>query len=589
MKFRHIKTIIAIQFLVLVFTGFIVYYNSLNGQFLWDDYFQVKENTFITNWQNLPKVFSQNMAAGFGYNSPYFRPLQTVTYMIDYSFWKLHEKGYHITNTVIHILVAFCIYWLISLLCQDNLASFLASLFFIVHPYYSEAVAFISDRADIQAALFLLLSMIFYMKYLNSKRKQYYFLVLLSYIFALLSKENSCIFPLLALLYHFAFFKKIEWKFFSVIAGITVFYALLRLTVLNFFYFPIPSWLVLLKRVPAFFAAIVDYLRIFFIPVHLHAEYSYRMFSFFEPKVLAGISVTVLLLYYTFMRRKSDSLIFFSICWVFIGLLPVSNIYPVSDSYMAERWFYFPSVGLIIILAGKLKDLLKEKNIRLYVICVWIFIVCIFSYFTVKQNYYWKDPVAFYKRTIEYNPVNWKIYNQLALQYARLGDVSAAEEAYKKALKIRPYEVGIYYNLWLLYDHAGEKEKAAAIYAKAERLRKDFFLSYAKLGNKYSGLGRDREAVSFYIKALELIPGDLEVTIDLANAYLIIGKYEYSIALLEKVLLVNPRLALAHNNLAVAYYYNKNYKLAILHCDKAIESGYNVSPRILSLLKSYRK
>jgi tetratricopeptide (TPR) repeat protein len=351
----------------------------------------------------------------------------------------------------------------------------------------------------------------------------------------------------------------------------------------------LPSGPVLLKRVPAFFAAIVDYLRIFFIPVHLHAEYSYRMFSFFEPKVLAGISITILLLCYAFMKRKSDNLIFFSVYWFFIGLLPVSNIYPISDSYMTERWFYFPSLGLIIILAEKLNDLLEEKNIRFYVVCLWIFVVFLFSYLTVKQNDYWNEPVAFYKRTIEYNPGSWKMYNELALQYARLGNISAAEEAYKKALKIKPYEVNIYYNLWLLYNGAGEKEKAAAVYSKAEQLKKDLSLSYVELGNKYSNIGKDRKAVAPYTKALELIPGDLEVTIDLANAYLIIGRYESSIALLEKVVSVNPRIALAHNNLGVAYYYNKNYKLAVLHCDEAIRLGYVVKPFFLERLKPYRK
>jgi tetratricopeptide (TPR) repeat protein len=350
-----------------------------------------------------------------------------------------------------------------------------------------------------------------------------------------------------------------------------------------------PPGPILLKRVPAFFAAIADYLRIFFIPIHLHAEYSYRMFSFFEPKVLAGISITIFLLCYAFIRRKSDNLMFFSVYWFFIGLLPVSNIYPISDSYMAERWFYFPSLALIIILAEKLKCLLERKNIRLYVVCLWIFVVFLFSCLTVKQSDYWKEPVAFYKRTVEYNPGNWKMYNQLALQYAKLGNFPAAEEAYKKALKIKPYEVNIYYNLWLLYNKAGEKEKAAAVYSKAEQLKKDLFLSYVELGNKYSSLGKDRETVAPYTKALELIPGNQEVTIDLADAYLIIGKYENSIALLEKVISVNPRLALAHNNLAVAYYYNKNYKLAILHCDEATRLGYVVKPFFLEHLKPYRK
>ena len=504
----NIKTIIIIQLLILVFMGFIVYNNSLQGQFLWDDYFQVKENAFITNWQNLPKIFSQNMAAGFGYNSPYFRPLQTFTYMIDYSLWGLREQGYHITNTIIHILVAFCIYWLINLICRNNLASFLASLFFIVHPAYTEAVAFISDRADIQAALFLLLSLIFYLKYLSSRKKQYYLLVLLSFVFALLSKENSCVFPLLVLLYHFAFSKKIEWKYFFGLAGIAGSYVILRLTIFNFSYYALPSWGDLLKRIPAFFAAVVDYLRILFIPSHLHAEYSYRTFSFFEPKVLTGVLITILLLYYAFRKRRSDNLAFFSVYWFFIALLPVSNIYPISDSYMAERWLYLPSLGLIILLGAKLKALLERKNLKPYVISLCVFVILFFSCLTIKQNEYWKEPVAFYKKTLEYNPENWKMYNQLALQYSKLGNIPAAEDAYNKALKIKPYEINIYYNLLLLYKDAGEYEKAAVVYLKTEQLKKKLFLKYVELGDKCSGLGKNKEAAAAYTKALELTPGD---------------------------------------------------------------------------------
>ena len=56
----------------------------------------------------------------------------------------------------------------------------------------------------------------------------------------------------------------------------------------------------------------------------------------------------------------------------------------------------------------------------------------------------------------------------------------------------------------------------------------------------------------------------------------------------KKALAINPNLADAHNNIAVAYYYMGNYKLAIDHYDKAQELGFGVNQKLLALLKPYR-
>ena len=58
---------------------------------------------------------------------------------------------------------------------------------------------------------------------------------------------------------------------------------------------------------------------------------------------------------------------------------------------------------------------------------------------------------------------------------------------------------------------------------------------------------------------------------------------------IARALATDPKLAVAHNNIAVAYYYQKQYALAIRHCDKAIELGYQVPPKLLELLKPFRK
>jgi len=75
----------------------------------------------------------------------------------------------------------------------------------------------------------------------------------------------------------------------------------------------------------------------------------------------------------------------------------------------------------------------------------------------------------------------------------------------------------------------------------------------------------------------------------LGNVYVLIGKFDQAVALFKEALTFSPQSALVHNNLAVAYYYNKQYDLALRCCDKASALGYKVEPRFLDWLRYYRK
>ncbi|GAF76422.1 unnamed protein product, partial [marine sediment metagenome] len=147
-------TILAIVLIIIL--GFVVYSNSLNGKFIWDDEYLIKNNVYIRSFSYLPKIFSEDIGTGAEKKYYFYRPLQMITYMIDYSLWKLNVRGYHLTNTLLHILAALTIYWLINILFGDRPLSLFASLFFVAHPIHTEAVAYISGRADPLALLFML-------------------------------------------------------------------------------------------------------------------------------------------------------------------------------------------------------------------------------------------------------------------------------------------------------------------------------------------------------------------------------------------------------------------------------------------------
>src|SRR3989338_8014226 len=91
--------------------------------------------------------------------------------------------------------------------------------------------------------------------------------------------------------------------------------------------------------------------------------YEYKLFSFVHPTVMLGAIISFSLLTYAFIKRKSDTLIPFSVFWFFIALLPLSNLYPIN-AYMAEHWLYLPSIGFFLILAKGLNFIYKSKEFQ---------------------------------------------------------------------------------------------------------------------------------------------------------------------------------------------------------------------------------
>jgi protein O-mannosyl-transferase len=540
-----------LQVTLIVILGLSLYANCSNGNFVWDDHGLIKDNDHIKNWSNLPKVITENFGAGNGGRSNFYRPLQTVAHMACYSLGGLKTTGYHLTSILAHILAAVILYFLLRSIFQKKDISFVASLLFVAHPINTEAVCYISGLSDPLSLVFMLACLIFYIKSLYSKNTALYILALLSFVFALLSKENAVVLPFLILLYHYAFEKRIEIKKLALFFGILIGYALLRSTILSPLGRSPLTLFGLWERVPGFFAAITSYFRLLLFPFDLHMEYGNKLFKITDINVMFGLIISFSLIFFACIKKKDNAVLFFGIGWFFITLLPVSNIYPISYSFMMEHYLYVPALGPFLILSGLLCHPSKNKALVLFLRLFTVLLLVFYSYLTVKQAGYWKEPVTFYKRTLKYAPDSWRFYNELGMEYADMGNNSRAEAAYKKALEIKPDAAGIYYNLGNLYNKIGDKENALAMYKTANGINVTSVQRYSEL----------------------------------ATTYVLAGRYKDAIALFKKVLEIKPDFALAYNNLAVAYYYAKQYKLAAENCAKAIGLGYRVEPKFIELLK----
>jgi len=571
---------------LIVILGFIAYSNSLNGKFIWDDINLVKNNIYIRNSFNIPKIFTQDIGAGAVQKYNFYRPIQILTYTIDYSLWKLNVKGYHLTNILLHILVALTIYWLINILFKDNLLSLFTSLFFVVHPIHTEAVSYISGRADSLSALFMLICFILYIKSAQSKGIILPLTAVLTYILALLSRENALILPILLLLYHYTFKKIIKLGRFLPILSIFFIYLLLRLTVLKSLLPGLSTSTTLSQRIPGFFIAITNYIRFMLLPFSLHMEYGNQLFNLNNLGAILGIIISFSLLTYAFRIRNSNKLIFFSLSWFFITLLPQSNLYPIN-ACMAEHWLYLPSTGFFLILAKGLIFLYKNRWFKIFALFIASILITFYLCLTIRQNKYWREPITFYKKTLKYT-VSPRMYNELGKLHSYEGRHQEALILYKKAIEIDTNYADAYNNLGNAYTITGRKEEAIKAYQKAIEINPNDASVYNNLGNLYSAMGKHEEAINLYKKVLKIYPDFTGGYYNLGEEYRAIGKYKDAIISFKKAIEISPDYANAYYNLSLIYFYEKQFDLAIQYCDKAIELGYRVDPEFLKLLEPFR-
>ena len=559
--------------IALILIGCAVYSTSLTGKFIWDDIRLVERNPDIKSWSNAGAMFTTTLKGTDREATTFYRPVQMLTYLIDYSIWHLNPSGYHVTNAFFHLAAALAVFWLIGLIFKNEWLAFGTALFFLVHPVHTEAVAYISGRADSLAALFMFLAFGFYLK---SAGKNIFLLFMgTSYALALLSRENSLILPALILIYHWAFKVRVQKKSFILLILIAATYVLWR-SVLSHTGVPEePSTSTFLQRVPGFLIAFFDYFRLLLIPTGLHMEYGGILFEWNEPKVWMGLTALIGAVVCAMKMKNQKPVIFFSLAWYLTALVPVSNLYPIN-AYMAEHWLYIPSVGFFIILSKAILVFWRSDKLRFFGIWGGICLLLFYSVQTLRCNWFWHDPVTYYERLLHYAPHSSRVYNNLAEAYHRAGKEEQLIGLLEQAVRQDPENFIAFNNLGNAYKRKGLSEKAKVAYENAIRLNPHLAGAYSNLGQLYFEKFQDRgQAVSLYQKAIEMDPGFSNAYHLLGILYLKEGNSEKAIELFKKALSINPDDAEIYNSLAFVHTQQGDFENA-----KALyQTAIQLSPR----------
>lgn len=136
----------------------VAYLPSLRNGFTWDDRPLIVENRALTRPGAAGLAFVRDFweseeAAG---PSDYYRPLVTVSYIANRSWFGLAPAGYHATNVLIHAGSTFLLFLLLTGVGLSAGSAFAGAALFAVHPAMAESVAWVSGRTDSLALLFMM-------------------------------------------------------------------------------------------------------------------------------------------------------------------------------------------------------------------------------------------------------------------------------------------------------------------------------------------------------------------------------------------------------------------------------------------------
>jgi len=582
-----------IPILIIILLSLISYINVFKNEFVWDDHVFILDNADIRSFSNLPLFFSQDVDG-------LYRPLRSLHYTFIYAMAGKNEFLYHFNSIFLHTIISILVYIIIYKIINKNNVALISALIFAVHPVHTGRVTNITAGFDLLGIFFMLLSFYFYIKFSNNikdssnsvvLKNKYLLLSLLIYLLAVFSSEEAITLPLIIILYEFSFNReqfnkkliKNGIKKYIPFFVIALFFIIVRFIVVGFRgrieeYLAGNFFLTILTMLKVYVYYI--YLLIFPVNLTLYRDVE-AVSSLFDFKVLFSSLILISIIIFTLKYHK-NKIIFFSVFWFFIALIPFSNLLPLQ-AFMAERYLYVPSIAFSLLLSYLLITLFnfKNKNIVRYTVVVFIVLLLTFYVFsTVKRNNEWKDNLTLWSKTVFTNPDNSRAHDNLGFTYERSGDTEKALVEFEKSVKLQPDNFGALANLGVAYAKLGFYNKSIKTLEKSIKINK-YHKTFDKLGLVYVELNEEEKAIESFKEAIRINHRYAKAHNDLATVYGRIGEIDLALLEFNEAIRIDKDYADAHYNLGIILEFLKQDDLA----DKEFEIAVRLEPNNLLYLK----
>jgi len=546
---------------LICLAGTIAYLAVPSFQFVYDDRFQILENSTLLHISSIPQYFLHHVWSYIPDMPPsYYRPLFSTWLNLNYALFGPHAAGWHIAALCVHLLASVLTYRLVSTIFGDRATGLLAGLLFAVHPAHVESVAWVSGITDPLTAVFVITAFLAYRKARNARGWMRVLTIsasLTCFACALLTKETALLFPILLIL-DFLLLSKNEQSPSTVVASVLPFvllaagYCLIRVKVIGSFsptHIPLPT-ATLVYTLPS---VLFFYLGLLLFPVGLSLFYDTPYVTgpdflhFWIPSfvLIGAAAITYACIRQLGVNRASGEdyrkrCVFF-LLWAALFLIPALNLKALDPGEIAhDRYLYIPSIGLFAVAALLVRQLAARMTLpRRMQAVLGAALVGLLAFATAMQSFYWKSDFVLYRRGVSVGPGNLSARNNLANVYLESGDFERGIALHREILEKNPSHAESYYNIGMVYFNQGNFITAENYFKKALtlRTRSDW---YFRLGIAQFKNGELAAAEGSLTQALYGAPQQSEFHIALGAVYEAEGKLNLALQEFETAQRLDP-------------------------------------------------
>lgn len=562
--------------LILILASAALYAPTVRYGFVWDDVYFVVKNTTIRSWKTWRDDFRSGQAYAAMIDPRFFRPVRNWSYRLDWQIARLQPAWWHAHNVALHAANTVLVFFLLRIILRmgayrtkprssdslPNTLSFIMAMAWSFHPVQTESVCWIKSRDELLFTFFALLALLSAygaaVSIRRGVRRWAFPASAISAALALLSKEMAVSLPVIVAAASWVLplsprAKRRLGVLAAVFAIEVAIYVIMRHRILGATamcgYLSGSFVLEMLTMLRAF----AHYMALAVWPKTLVADYSH-----FEPTryvfdarwwIALGIISGVLKM--TLSIRRIAPLVWWGVAWFFIALLPVSNVVPTMQ-FLAERFLYFPLIGVAIAVAGGI-DLgsqhisflsLTKRTSELPVMPAFfswsrsVFLAAVSAVIltalagrTALRMGVWRDELSLYAATLRDAPRNGRALINVAIALANRAR--------------NPHDVEMAAQ-WLQYLRASKDPVLRNVNAQM-LIRAEAAVAMRQ--------GRLDEAARLWERALQFSQQDVDVLIALGICRGSEGRHEHALELFLRAARMDPYAAGLRENIMTALQY----------------------------------
>lgn len=561
-----------VQYLVLFALILVQYAQTSSFDYALDDTIVITKNSKVQKgWKGIPELF-ENRNTGKTEDRTGYRPVSLISFATDVQLFGLNPKPSHVINLLLYALACVLLLkFLKDLFPEKQWLAFLITVLYTVHPLHTEVVANIKSRDEILAMIFGLLFLHAHIKYFKTDKLKYVLVAPLLFILAALSKESALTFVGLGVAISL-FSSEYSWKNRLISAGSSVsavavigairlliyseeFYddrseELRKMGVYNIDGFvgnpmvDIDSPMLILANGMNIFLQSV---QMFFIPHPLVHDYSFNHFPIIiaflgSPRVWLGLISFLATAGVALYGFRKKNLITIGAAWFFITIsIYLSIVAPATDIF-AERFLFFPSIGLTMVVAGLLEKIpgfdRKKLTITTFVLAVPMLVL---STLRVPA---WESSKTLLEHDIDKLEYCVRAnYNYALLRHQaydkyprkrKAGDEEIILKHYNRALSQTDRMDNLFLALGNAYMRFGMREKGRDTFKAYMRAHPNLAKPYTQVGNYYATSSMFDSAIYYFEKSVEVGSINSENYLNLGLAYYNANEFDKAIAVLQK-------------------------------------------------------